>query len=131
MKHFLVSSLVACAVVSSVALGPAGGSATARHIPITRAPAPPLRTAVHHVAVNPTPAPRLRLAVRHIPINHSPAPPLSTIEISNRNPTPTIVPPTPPTVFACAGCPQNAQASCVACPPEGQTVQLNLVQLPL
>ena len=128
MKHFLVSSLVACAVLSSVALGPAGGSAAARHIPITRSPAPPLRTAVHHVAVTPSPAPRLRMAVRHIPINHSPAPPLSTIEISNRNPTPTIV---PPAASACAGCPPNAQASCVACPPEGPTVQLNLVQLPL
>jgi hypothetical protein len=94
MKHFLVSSLVACAVLSSVALGLAGGSA----------------------------------AARHIPINHSPAPPLSTIEISNRNPTPTIV---PPAASACTGCPPNAQASCVACPPGGETVQLNLVQLPL
>jgi hypothetical protein len=129
MKHFLVSSLVAGAVLSFVMVGPVGGSAAARHLPIT-SPAPP-RTAVHHAAVNPSPAPRLRMAVRHIPINHSPAPPLSTIEISKGNPTPTIVPPTPPTVSACAGCPQNAQANCVACPPQGQTVQLNLVQLPL
>ncbi|MHB8733554.1 MAG: hypothetical protein ACYDAB_17480 [bacterium] len=97
MKHFLVSSLVACAVLSAVALGPAGGSA----------------------------------AVRHIAINHSPAPPLRTVEINNRHPTPTIVPPTPPAASACVGCPQNPQASCVACPPQGQTVQINLVQVPL
>jgi hypothetical protein len=115
-------------VLSTAALGPAGGSATVRYVPVNHRPAPPLRRAVRYIRINRSPSPRLPGAVRHIPINHSPAPPLRTIEISNRNPTPTIV---PPAASACTGCPPNAQASCVACPPEGPTVQLNLVQLPL
>jgi hypothetical protein len=97
MKHVIVSCLVACAIMSAAALGPAGVTA----------------------------------AVRHIPVNHSPAPPLSTVEISSGNPTPTIVSPAPPANAACGGCPQNGQASCVGCPPQSQTVQINIVQIPL
>jgi hypothetical protein len=128
MKHFLVSSLVACAVLSAVALGPAGGSATVRSVAINHQPAQPPRRAVRYIRINHSPSPQLPGAVRHIPINHSPAPPLSTIEISTAHPTPTIV---PPTASACVGCPQNPQVSCVACPPENETVQINLVQVPL
>jgi hypothetical protein len=127
MKRALVSSLVACAVLSAVGLAPAGGSATVRYIPTTHAAAPPHQRAVRDIPAAHAPAPRLRMAVRHIPIYHSPAP-LQTIEISTTHPTPTIV---PPTASACVGCPQNPQASCVACPPESQTVQINLVQIPL
>jgi hypothetical protein len=128
MKHFLVSTLVACAVLSVVGLAPAGGSATVQYIPTTQGAAPPLQRAVRYIPAAHSPAPRLRMAVRHIPIYHSPAPPLRTIEISNRNPTPTIV---PPTASACVGCSQNPQANCVSCPPNSQTVQINLVQVPL
>lgn len=97
MKRFIVSSLVACAIMSAAALGPAGVAA----------------------------------GTRHIPINHSPAPPLSTIEISSGNPTPTIVSPAPPSNAACAGCPQSPQSACAGCPPQSQTVQINIVQIPL
>ncbi|HEV2281636.1 MAG TPA: hypothetical protein VGX75_04510 [bacterium] len=114
MKHFLVSSLVACAVLSAVGLAPAGGSATVRYIPTTHAAAPPHQR-----------------AVRHIPIYHSPAPPLQTIEIGTTHPTPTIVLSTPPAASACVGCPQNPPANCAACPSQNQTVQINLVQVPL
>ena len=45
MKHFLVSSLVACSLIGAVAFLPGGDtSAAVRHLRINHSPAPPLRT---------------------------------------------------------------------------------------
>ncbi len=46
MKRFLVSSLIVCSIIGTLALGPAGVSAGIRHIRISHSPRPPLTTIV-------------------------------------------------------------------------------------
>ncbi len=126
MRHFFAASLGVCALLGIGAFTQAETTAAVGHIVVKHSPAPPRDTAVRHITANRSPA----ATVRHIAISHSPAPPLSTVEISNSKPTPTIVPP-PQGATTCVGSPPASQAAGPTCSPQPQPVEVTVVQIPV